>query len=159
MPLENISVKLLLVAPFLVWKVKIFRWVYYSTASTIRVGTVLDYLINVLLLLIIILIIVLVFSLDLLIFILFPTSSLKLAWAYDYKKLWHLIIWSFSSYLLSSSLSQFSSLTPYSSFSSSWLSSYWGPHKNPRSLKIDFQTFPRTDLPTEWLRHQAIKIV
>ena len=27
-------------APFYVWKVKIFWWVYYSTASTIRVGTV-----------------------------------------------------------------------------------------------------------------------
>ena len=40
LPFEHISVKLLLMAPLYVWKVKIFRWVYYSTASTIWVGTV-----------------------------------------------------------------------------------------------------------------------
>ena len=39
-PLKHVSIKLLLMAPFYVWKVKIFWWVYYSTASTIRVGTV-----------------------------------------------------------------------------------------------------------------------
>ena len=39
LPFENISVKLLLIAPHYAWKVKIFRCVYYSTTSTIRVGT------------------------------------------------------------------------------------------------------------------------
>ena len=43
LPLEHISIKLLLMAPFYVWKVKIFRWGYYSTASTIRVGTAYHY--------------------------------------------------------------------------------------------------------------------
>ena len=40
LPLEHISIKLLLMAPFYVWKVQIFRWVYYSTASTVQVGMV-----------------------------------------------------------------------------------------------------------------------